>query len=244
MAGLCGLTPTNASGPSGQKYAMFTSPGGASIAHLALSKMGPDEALHQMISAQTETQATLLLLVGTAFGVDRKKQSLGDVLLCHRVLPYDERNILHQAFMPRYVWHQTAPLPWLYQFRSRAIETTLLPSFIQAAASLLPGAPAFRIHEGTLLSGGARIESVQYRDFLLSCAREKEQGIIVGGDMETAAIASLVLRRPGLSWLTIKGICDFADNVRHDLPAAQKKAATNASWLAWSALLLLPLETF
>jgi hypothetical protein len=69
-----------------------------------------------------------------------------------------------------------------------------------------------RVIVGTLLSGGARIESARFRDALISNIPAMDPPI-VGGEMEAVGAVSAAtsddIDEPG--WIVVKGIADFAD---------------------------------
>lgn len=222
-----GITVSKQRGVSGRKYTLFTHNNRRIATEYNLKNMGPDEATHECLLARAETQAKSIILVGTAFGID-KDHNKGDVLLSDGVLPYDERNV-----------HDTESGEWRYQYRSAVLSAGrfLFGQMIDIQKILHTNAQySFSIHPGILLSGGARIESERYCSLLVSCANIGAR--IIGGDMETAAIASIA-NRMSLNWIAVKGICDFAEAGRGAyIKEVRLQAARNAATVVFHALSL------
>lgn len=65
-----------------------------------------------------------------------------------------------------------------------------------------------RILIGTLLSGGAIVQSASYRDRLVRWHGSQAPSDIVGGEMEAAG---LVAAADDQDWLLVKGVCDMGD---------------------------------
>jgi nucleoside phosphorylase len=181
------------------------------VASLQLAGMGPSYAVQGYLAGKNETGASAVLLVGIAFGIDSAAQKHGDVLVSQRVLPCDERNVTARQRAPA----DPTWLPeWDYDFRAPAIEASpTLTRRVEIGAKSDNWTIDFGIHAGTLLSGGARIESSLYLLHLLRCASGFAP--IIGGDMETAILASLA-RNDEIDWITIKGISDFAEESRNN----------------------------
>lgn len=215
-----GIATSEVSGRSGHRYRVFTYKNQPIATEYNLSNMGPDEATHECLLARVETQAKTMMIVGTAFGAD-KTHKQGDVLLSDGVLPYDERNVLDDESGE-----------WYYVYRS----PVLLSSRYWLARILEVGKTlTLSLRPGILLSGGARIESERYGSLLVRCAKVGAAAI-VGGDMETAAVASIATRSE-LEWIAVKGICDFAEAGRAAyLAKARIEAARNAAVVVLRAL--------
>jgi len=275
-----GMSPIEKRGPSKSKYTLLTAKNGTKIAEIKLDCMGPDETLHGCNLARIETQATTIILVGTAFGINSKEQKIGDVLLSSGVLSYDERNVYDTTprslkkhliallqnnchdFVNTYFGIQTREWilsllrtgslileddriswehGWSYEYRNPIIEANeYWQKALTIAANELRTQPqySFNIHPGVLLSGGARIESERYSSLLVSCANVGSP--IVGGDMETAAVASLA-KRLNFGWIAVKSISDFAETNRTSyLEESRLTASRNAAALVLHALSLPP----
>ncbi len=202
-----------------------------------MGAFGSEGSAARCIQARAETHATTLILMGTAFGVDHSQQRIGDVLVAESVFLYDDRHAIDaeeksrvgsaleaigkhvdvatserwklarrfRAFMgPGYEIEfpsarRRASLTWVTRFRRTAYEFTRM------------GEPE-RVIVGTLLSGGARIESARFRDDLIARIPAMDPPI-VGGEMEAVGAVSAATSgntdEPG--WIVVKGISDFAD---------------------------------
>ncbi|MEO5727813.1 MAG: hypothetical protein ABI134_04745 [Byssovorax sp.] len=221
-----------------------------------MGAFGSEGSAARCIQARAETQATTLILLGTAFGVNRTQQRIGDVLVSESVFLYDDRHAVDasetgrigstleafgeyvdtatsdkwtlvrrvRAFLgPGYVLNfpsarRQASLTWVERFRRTADEFARM------------GEPE-RVIVGTLLSGGARIESARFRDDLIANIPAMEPQV-VGGEMEAVGAVSAAtnddIDEPG--WIVVKGISDFADTPsRAKIEESRNGAARSAA---------------
>lgn len=192
------------------------------------TKMGPffhQGSASQAVLCRTATTATSIIQLGMGFGIDRKLQRHGDVLVSEWIFPYDYRIVRHAA--PRYAvdYSQTKRHPahpgllrWLAREQSE-------------------GRHAFRVHVGGLLSGGARIFSQPFlRELLADIAGSGTTGGYVGGEMEGAGLLSVCERTKPI-WIVVKGISDFADDERDtEIQATRPQACYNAAYFVLCAL--------
>jgi nucleoside phosphorylase len=187
------------------------------------------EARWRAAHSREETQATLFVAVGTAFGVPGV--ALGDVLVSERVLFYDDRRIDEsngQITERARKGPREASRLWVQRIERWAMSTAEAP----------------RIVMGTLLSGGAVIESASYRDQLVGWhSALAAPSTIVGGEMEAAG---LVAAADGRDWLLVKGVSDLADGTSRQDPDAlgqqQQLAATRAAITILQTLIGSPRE--
>ena len=56
--------------------------------------MSPDGAAARCIQARAETQATTIILIGTAVGIAPEQQHIGDVIVSESVFLYDDRTVV------------------------------------------------------------------------------------------------------------------------------------------------------
>jgi nucleoside phosphorylase len=164
------------------------------------------------------TGATSLFLVGIAFGIDRKTQNVGDVLVSRSVFPYDDRSVVDQA------------QGWHYDYASRNVRKFLANgALVKMVEQFLLGSEnRDRAKIGCLLTGSAQVRSEKYRDYLLRTCRVAASNII-GGEMEAIGLLSLHERNRCI-WLVVKGISDFADgDSGDDADAGKKLACSNAA---------------
>jgi hypothetical protein len=153
-------------------------------------------------------------MVGIAFGVDRDKQRIGDVLVSKTVIPYEikrvgkgkpvHRNpippcgaILLNRFSNGRQWHH---------FLARRQKACLIPA--------------------QLLSGESLIDNKSYRTRLLAAFPQAD-----GGEMEGSGVFAAAHQK-GIEWILVKGICDFADGKKSQgKKSKQLTAAASAASL-------------
>ena len=173
---------------------------------------------------QQATTATGIIQVGMAFGVDRTRQAIGDLLVSTAILPYDARDTRTEE--DRYVFD--------YQRVKRHPAKESLVRLFQAESER--GGYEHAITFGELLSGAARIFSRHYLAELLRLVPGVKDGII-GGEMEGVGLTSISPRKKPL-WVVVKGICDFADENRDaEIEKTRPIACRNAALFVLSALL-------
>lgn len=160
-----------------------------------------------------ETQASLLIAVGMAFGVSPQDESIGDVLVASHVILYDRR-----------VKKTTADASITTEYQEKSRRAAHAPS-IQRAKQLekqYRSRLGYRVHIGQLMSGSALIQSTLYRQTLVDRLERlfPAQGPIIGGEMEAGGV--LVASNPQEPrWMIIKGISDFANERRATLDEVQ-----------------------
>jgi len=160
-----------------------------------------------------------------AFGVSRKQQCIGDVLVADSVFPYEKRDVVRTATGWEYSYDERATTYPSSRELLRILETQ------RGRASSL----GFRVERGCLLTGHARIQCEAYRADVTRWSSRVATGI-VGGEMEGVGLLSLSPRgRP--NWMIVKGICDFADHAQEqDARANRQVACRNAADFVLDAL--------
>ena len=179
--------------------------------HVEIGLFREGGALRRCQIARHETQAELFVSVGTAFGLP-SRAALGDVLLSEAVLFYDDRRVIEDN--GEIVEHirsdaESADRFWVERVREVAA--------LMASPRLVPG---------TLLSGGAIIESSSYRERLVRWHAPRAPSPIVGGEMEAAA---LVYAAGSQKWLLVKGVSDMADGATRGDEAVFRERQRSAS---------------
>ena len=195
---------------------------GTKVFH-AISEMGSGSAGGMQ---QTVEKAIRLLdpgaviAVGIAFGVDEKKQSVGDILLSKQLRLYDLQRVGKNKIVLRGAKPDASP--------------RLTNHFVGFAHTKWKGA---RFKAGVMLTGEKLIDNVDYRKQLLSFESEA-----IGGEMEGAGLYVSGYDQK-VDWIVLKAICDFADgNKGEDKDARQKLAAANATHFLVEALRYAPLK--
>lgn len=141
-----------------------------------------------------------ILMVGIAFGIDKEKQKIGDILVSKQVWNYEPSKITNSSNISR--GDKVSASSFLLQlFRSIGLEHHV------------------DVHFGLLASGEKLINSEQF----LAKLKESEKEII-GGDMEAAGLVS-VCSDKHIDWIIIKAICDWGYEKTN---ASQELAAENA----------------
>ncbi|MGD2085202.1 MAG: hypothetical protein PVH61_03365 [Candidatus Aminicenantes bacterium] len=185
-----------------------TTPGGSAVAI--------SEVLH-------EKNPQYVILVGIAFGMNRKKLKIGDILLSQKLSQYEVRKIsTHKKGKEiediEILRGDTITAPERILGRFRAL----------SGSNYWKGVP---VHFGLMLSGEKLIDNPKFKGKL-----QKEYPEAIGGEMEAAgayAAASLKKR----DWIVVKAICDYADGTKkHNKQKNQEIAARNAAQLVFHVL--------
>jgi adenosylhomocysteine nucleosidase len=171
--------------------------------------------------AMSVTRATGIIQLGMAFGAYPTLQAIGDFVVSSSIVAYDYRTVREApGGNPPYKADYADPNNPTPRFEARE---SLLNLFANAADD--PGGD-FRVHVGMLLSGGARIQSASYRDYLLRFVPSGDRPF-VGGEMEGVGLPPANVDP---AWILVKGISDFADGADPDsFPARRAMACNNAA---------------
>ncbi len=152
-----------------------------------------------------------VIMVGIAFGVNPKKQTLGDILVSKWVRAYE---------LQRYGTTEEGK-PTIILRGDRVSAPARMQQRFKAAALTWKGP---RIIPGLILSGEKLIDNAGLRDQLLSLEPEA-----IGGEMEGAGLCAAANRRKA-DWIVVKAICDWADGKKHrNKRRRQLLAAENAA---------------
>lgn len=164
---------------------------------------------------------TTVIMVGIAFGVDEKRQRLGDILVSQQLILYDLQRVgtgPDGALATRMRGERPpAPMRLLDRFRDGAL------NWRRATGPGRTRKPP-EIHIGALLSGDKLIDHRGFRDELLRAAPEA-----IGGEMEGAGLYAAA-QDSKVDWLLVKAISDWADGAKgRNKLARQTRAARNAA---------------
>jgi len=205
--------------------------------HVSMGAFSPNGAAARCIQARAETQATTIILIGTAFGIDQAHQNIGDVIVSESVFVYDDRKIVDadkgSASKYKVEYPSTA---------RKVASATWHDRFCRLAEQYSQNGAATKVDLGVILSGGARIESAAYRDEVVASLPPMDQRVI-GGEMEGMGAISAALSTdpydPG--WVVVKGISDFADAPsRLKIKETRAVAARASAMAVLRVLQLLP----
>ncbi|MFA7241737.1 MAG: pentapeptide repeat-containing protein, partial [Sulfuricellaceae bacterium] len=220
----CGEKPPKTETRDGITYNLLGEHGDMSIVH-RVSKQGEGEAQNAAHDAIRAWQPRAIIGIGIAFGVNPKKQHIGDVLVSENVRGYELGRMNSDGSLTLRSDKSPAS-PTLYQ-RFNHLDQTCRAD----PASCLDW-PTLRF--GALLSGNKLVDNLDYRDSLLKLETEA-----IGGEMEAVGIQSASDRHK-VDWIIVKAICDWGDGNKNANSKArdQKMAADHAALVVQRTLAL------
>lgn len=153
----------------------------------------------------------VVVMVGIAFGRDRKTHLPGDVLIASEIIPYEKMRVSPEGNVQR------GPIP--------AAGLLLQNRFANAVGWEFnrPDGTRVSVHTGALLSGEKLVDNPMFKKDLL--ARFPQA---IGGEMEGAGLYASSARCK-VDWIVVKGVADWGDGMKHK--KFQKLAAAAASSL-------------
>jgi nucleoside phosphorylase len=203
-------------------YHDFGSIGGAKVLGLQIemgstTRGGSSAALPEAIK---ETTPQYVILVGIAFGMDRKKQGLGDVLVSNKLALYEMRRI---------GTNKKGEDVEIKRGDTAAASERILGKFrAWSSANHWQEAP---VHFGLMVSGEKLIDNAQFKKKLTI-----EYPEAIGGEMEAAG-AYVTAEFYKRDWIVVKAVCDYADGTKkHNKQKNQELAAKNAAQLVFHVL--------
>lgn len=180
---------------------------------LAISEMGTGGTSGSLLSVQKaieDIKPDTVIMAGIAFGIDKKKFSIGDVLVSQQLLLYDLQRMNSNgtiALRGDTPHASSAPLNW-----------------VRHAKLTWPSISNSKVEPGLVLSGDKLVDNIDYRNALSEVAPEA-----LGGEMEGAGLYA-ACQVAKVDWLLVKAICDWADgNKSKNKSTNQQKAAANAA---------------
>lgn len=141
---------------------------------------------------------TAIIMVGIAFGADRRKQRPADVLVAEQIVPYESQRISRGKPMFRDAIPPSGSL-LRNRFRNAIGWRFTRPDKTQVA-----------VHTGRILSGDKLVDDPKFKQWLL-----KSFPTVIGGEMEGAGVHAAATRNR-TEWILVKGVCDWADGHKHD----------------------------
>lgn len=195
------------------------------VISVVISRQGGGAAQSTVQQAIDELGFGIVVVVGTAFGVDKREQQLGDVLVSDSVQCYELGDLTpNGSFVARGA--------------NDRVHHNLLQMFKDRQHHGKPSAFAGNwpdIRFGLMLSGDKLVEDRNYREQL-----KRQWPTAVGGELAAAGVLEAVqAARSSPQWIVVKGISDWADGIRiedDDLDTRQLHAAWNASLLVKTVL--------
>lgn len=203
------------------------------------------------IYGRIATEATAIIQLGMAFGVDPQIQEIGDVLVATSLIPYDRRiirpasavSVVNPLDMPE---SDSGSVSFFqpgadddeyvvdYSPASRHRAKEFLVKMFESEDA--DGAHKHQVFFGGMLTGGAQICSRKFVKELVNGVPQADD-VIVGGEMEGVGLLS-VSPENDPAWGVVKGISDFADaNRNHTIEQTRPIACENAARFVLSALM-------
>lgn len=161
-----------------------------------------------------ELSPVAVIMVGIAFGVDEKKQKIGDVLVSDKILPYDSQKILEDKTE--------------YKETPKEVGFQLLNAFRECREWIyyLPNAEQAAVYIGSILTGSRLVNNYKYRTQLLN---DFESYRPIGGEMEAQGIYSMCRIHGVTEWIIVKGICDWGYKKNTPNKDVNQKIAADAA---------------
>ncbi|GCE31401.1 hypothetical protein KDA_68850 [Dictyobacter alpinus] len=174
---------------------------------------GPDGSTLTINEAIGALQPSAVIMVGIAFGLQERKQQIGDILVSQKLRGYE---------MQRYGTSKDGlQTPVIIPRGDLVPASPMLLDRVESGKLDWPGAP---VHSGVILSGEKLVDNKSLRDQLLQLEPEA-----IGGEMEGEGLYAVAYRNR-IHWLLVKAICDWADgNKARGKDKKQKLAAKNAA---------------
>lgn len=155
-----------------------------------------------------------VVMVGIAFGADKRKQKIGDVLVSDKILQYDSQKILANKTE--------------YKELPKEVGFQLLNAFKEYREweHYLPNGERATVHIGSVLTGSRLVNNYEYRTQLLNDFANFKP---IGGEMEAQGIYSMCRLHGIAEWIIVKGICDWGYKKGVSSKDMDQKIAANAA---------------
>tara|TARA_R110000850_G_scaffold232127_4_gene356885 strand:- start:3808 stop:4605 length:798 start_codon:yes stop_codon:yes gene_type:complete len=180
-----------------------------------MGPFSPNGSAARAIRASSETQATSIISMGMAFGVDRTLQEGGDVLVSEQLRPYDYKKVI--CNQQSHASSKDTPSGVSEDFSKTPsyLPKSFLLDLFKTQNQVFKTGRNYSVFFGSILSGGAMIHCDRYRDYL-QAHLSKSGAPVIGGEMEGIGIISSTHSIEDPNWIIVKGISDFADSNRED----------------------------
>lgn len=146
------------------------------------------------VALQEWPQIKAVIMVGICFGVNKKSQQIGDVIVSSSIRNYETRRVGKKQEIPRGGTYQSDKC--LYNAFNNLKLTWEYIGIDEQKKNLTLG---------EYISGEQLVDNKQNRDKLLSESPEAKAGEMEGNGVVAACVSA---RKP---WILVKAICDFAD---------------------------------
>lgn len=158
-----------------------------------MGSMGNGSAILATIQAQHSWLPRAVIMIGIAFGKDRTKQRVADVIVASEVISYEPQRVGLEEDVPREAIPPTNGL--------------LLNRFENATDWWFerPDQSRCELIFGPVLSGEKLVHNPKFKKDLFTKYPQA-----VGGEMEGAGLGAAAVNT-STAWILVKGICDWAD---------------------------------
>ncbi len=165
---------------------------------------GAQESVRKGIEALNPNS---VFMVGIAFGMDKYKQAIGDILVSKQLRLYDLQRVGKNEIVLR---------------GDKPHASTRLINYCNGANLYWTGE---KVRMGSILTGNKLIDNIDYREQL-----KKHEPEAIGGEMEGQGLY-VSCNDKKIDWILIKAICDWADGRKKNPNKSQnqKVAAKNAA---------------
>lgn len=176
----------------------------------SISPGGSSQTVNAALSAWGSIK--VVIMVGICFGVDDKKQHIGDVIVSSSIKNYETRRMGKDTEIPRGQTYQ-ADKCLLNAFNNLKLAWENIGLDNEKKELVI----------GDYISGEQLIDNKSVRDSLLAETPEVKAGEMEGNGLVAACLSARV------PWILVKAICDFADgNKGVDKDYKQRIAATSS----------------
>lgn len=217
--GITGAEPVLEFG-SRRGYYSLGNVGGVDV-FLVQSEMGtsgPGGSIVTVADALDDIKPIGVIMVGIAFGVDDKKQEIGEILVSRQLQSYDLMRVGTD--------HAGGEV-----LTPRGDRVTASSSFLSRLRMAEVGWTGKRVRFGCLLSGEKLVDNKDYRGELQALFPEAD-----GGEMEGAGVYTAAIERH-VNWIVVKAVCDWADgNKSRNKTRRQAVAAEQAASFVFRAV--------
>lgn len=198
------------------KLSYFTSVIGESLVYVVKCQMGQGGVGGSILTLEESIRILnpdFVIMGGVAWGANKKKQNIGDLIISTQVWDYDiERVNPDGSVIPRGpISPSSARLVQMFEVVCASVEN-------------------YSINFGLIASGSELLDNKEYVE-----GHKEVQPELIGGDMESAGMAS-VCSRKNVDWILVKGICDWGYNKNSHKKEYQQIAATNSAEVIVSLL--------
>lgn len=179
---------------------------------VGMGAVSRDSTMNKITEAIDLLKPKALIMVGIAFGMDKTKQKIGDVLISQRIIAYEpqklkEKNVIYRGDATS----------------SGKILFDRLKNSENWVHQVTPKTTSKK-HFGTILSGEKLFDSKSKRDEIYKAFPDA-----IGGEMEGYGLASVSSFKGINEWIIIKGVCDWGfDKQNKNKELYQQRAMKSA----------------